>query len=139
MRLNHRLLAHELSALGFDADCAPCLDLPQPDAHGVIGDRAFATRAAAVAALGRAAVDGLLAGGVAPVIKHIPGHGRARADSHVELPVVETPLAVLEETDFAPFRSPGRRAHGHDRPRHLRRGRSGTACATHSHKRDRDR
>ena len=105
VRLNHRLLAHELLQLGVDADCAPCLDLPQPDAHGVIGDRAFSPDAAVVSALGRAALDGLAEGGVAAVVKHIPGHGRARADSHRELPVVETPLEVLEETDFAPFRS----------------------------------
>ncbi len=103
--LNHRLLAHELSAFGFDADCAPCVDLLSPQGHGVIGDRAFGSDASRVAALGRAAMDGLLAGGVAPVVKHIPGHGRAEADSHHQLPVVSTPLAVLEETDFAPFRA----------------------------------
>ena len=103
VRLNHRLLAHELRAVGLDADCAPCLDVLQPETHAVIGDRAFSSEPATVAALGRAAVDGLLEGGVAPVVKHIPGHGRARADSHLELPVVDTSLAVLEETDFAPF------------------------------------
>jgi beta-N-acetylhexosaminidase len=103
--LHHRLLAHELSAAGIDADCAPCLDVRTPDGHGVIGDRAFGERASVVAALGRAAVDGLLAGGVAPVIKHVPGHGRAAADSHEELPVVQAPLAVLEATDFEPFRA----------------------------------
>ncbi len=103
--LNHRLLAHELSALGFDADCAPCVDLLQPRGHGVIGDRAFGSDPSRVAALGRAAMDGLLAGGVVPVIKHIPGHGRAEADSHHHLPTVATPLAVLEETDFEPFRA----------------------------------
>jgi beta-N-acetylhexosaminidase len=103
--LHHRLIAHELQAAGIDADCAPCLDVRTAEGHGVIGDRAFGERPAVVAALGRAAVDGLLAGGVAPVIKHIPGHGRARADSHQELPVVEEPLAVLEATDFEPFRS----------------------------------
>ena len=103
--LNHRLLAHELSALGLDADCAPCLDVPQPDAHGVIGDRAFSSDPAVVSALGRAAVDGLLAGGVAPVVKHIPGHGRATADSHLELPVVDASEAVLEASDFQPFRA----------------------------------
>ena len=105
VRLNHRLLAHELSALGIDADCAPCVDLRHPQGHGVIGDRAFGADPACVAALGRAAVDGLLAGGVAPVIKHIPGHGRAELDSHLALPVVDTPEAVLEETDFQPFRA----------------------------------
>jgi beta-N-acetylhexosaminidase len=105
VRLNHRLLAEELSALGFDADCAPCVDLRVPGAHDIIGDRAFGTDPNVVAALGRAAIDGLLAGGVAPVIKHIPGHGRAGADSHFDLPVVDTPLEVLQQTDFAPFRA----------------------------------
>jgi beta-N-acetylhexosaminidase len=105
VRLNHRLIAHELAALGFDADCAPCVDLRVPGAHDIIGDRSFGTDPNVVAALGRAAIDGLLAGGVAPVIKHIPGHGRAGADSHLELPVVKTPLDVLEQTDFAPFRA----------------------------------
>jgi beta-N-acetylhexosaminidase len=103
--LNHRLLAHELRALGFDADCAPCVDLRLPEGHGVIGDRAFGRDPSRVSALGRAAMDGLLAGGVAPVIKHIPGHGRANADSHDDLPVVQTPLGVLEQSDFAPFRA----------------------------------
>ena len=105
VRLNHRLLAHELRAAGIDADCAPCIDVLQPETHAIIGDRAFGSDPATVAALGRAAVDGLLEGGVAPVVKHIPGHGRARADSHLELPVVDTPLDVLEETDFLPFRT----------------------------------
>jgi beta-N-acetylhexosaminidase len=105
VRLNHRLIAHELTDLGFDADCAPCLDLRLPVTHAVIGDRAFGHEPSQVAMLGRAALDGLLAGGVAPVIKHIPGHGRAAVDSHLDLPVVTTPLAVLEATDFQPFRS----------------------------------
>ena len=103
--LNHRLIAAELTAAGVDADCAPCIDIRHPEGHGIIGDRAFGEEASVVAALGRAAVDGLLAGGVAPVIKHIPGHGRATADSHLELPRVETPLQVLEATDFEPFRA----------------------------------
>jgi beta-N-acetylhexosaminidase len=102
--LNHQLIAHELRALGFDADCAPCIDLRLRETHAVIGDRAFGRDPSQVAALGRAAMDGLLAGGVAPVIKHIPGHGRAAADSHLELPVVETALEILEATDFQPFR-----------------------------------
>ncbi len=103
--LNHQLIAHELMSLGFDADCAPCLDLRLPETHDVIGDRSFGSNTAEVSMLGRAALDGLMAGGVAPVIKHIPGHGRARVDSHLDLPVVATPLAVLEATDFAPFRA----------------------------------
>ena len=105
VRLNHRLIASELRALGFDADCAPCLDIRLPQTHQIIGDRSFGEAPNVVAALGRAAIDGMLAGGVAPVIKHIPGHGRALADSHLELPVVSTPLPVLEATDFAPFRA----------------------------------
>ena len=105
VRLNHRLLAHELTALGFDADCAPCLDLRHPGAHDIIGNRSFSQDPAVVAALGQAAMDGLMQGGVAPVIKHIPGHGRAFADSHLELPVVETGLAELESSDFAPFKA----------------------------------
>ncbi|MGC1301804.1 MAG: beta-N-acetylhexosaminidase [Caulobacteraceae bacterium] len=103
--LNHRLLAHELAAVGLDADCAPCVDLLHPGAHGVIGERAFGDSPEVVSSLGRAAMDGLLAGGVAPVVKHIPGHGRARVDSHVALPHVATSLAELEETDFQPFRA----------------------------------
>jgi beta-N-acetylhexosaminidase len=105
VKLNHQLLAWELSAFGINADFAPCIDLRVPGAHDIIGDRAFAAAPSAVAAMGRAAVDGLLAGGVAPVIKHIPGHGRAVADSHHELPVVDEALEVLEQTDFAPFRA----------------------------------
>jgi beta-N-acetylhexosaminidase len=103
--LNHRLIAAELSAAGIDADCVPCLDIRHPDTHAVIGDRAFGEDASSVAALGRAALDGMLAGGVAPVIKHMPGHGRATADSHLETPRVTTPLEVLEATDFEPFRA----------------------------------
>ena len=105
VRLNHQLIAYELADLGFDADCAPCVDLRVPGAHDIIGDRSFGTEPSVVAALGRAAIDGLLAGGVAPVIKHIPGHGRAGADSHFDLPIVDTPLDVLEATDFVPFRA----------------------------------
>ena len=105
VKLNHRLLARELRDHGLNADCAPCVDLLNPEGHGVIGDRAFGADVEAVSALGRAACEGLLGGGVAPVIKHIPGHGRARVDSHRELPVVETPLDTLDAADFAPFRA----------------------------------
>jgi beta-N-acetylhexosaminidase len=103
VRLNARMLAHELLDLGIDVDCAPVLDVPVPGAHGIIGDRAYGTDAVLIADLGRAACQGFLEGGVAPVIKHIPGHGRARSDSHLELPVVETSLDVLAESDFVPF------------------------------------
>ena len=87
-RLGHRLIAAELTSLSIHADCAPVVDLPVPGAHDVIGDRAFGTEPDQVAALARAALDGLKAGGVAGVIKHIPGHGRSMSDSHLELPRV---------------------------------------------------
>ena len=103
-RLGGRLLAHDLAELGITVDCAPVLDAPQPGAHDVIGDRAYAVDPDEIAVLGRAVCEGLIAGGVLPVIKHIPGHGRALADSHKELPVVDAPLAELEAHDFAPFR-----------------------------------
>jgi beta-N-acetylhexosaminidase len=102
--LNARAIAHDLHSLGIDVDCAPVLDLLLPDAHDVIGDRAYGATPARVIALGRAVCDGLLAGGVLPVIKHMPGHGRALADSHHELPVVRASEAELE-ADFAPFRA----------------------------------
>ena len=104
VRLGARLMAHDLRAVGIDVDCAPVADVPAADGHHVIGDRAYARTAEEVAVLARAAAEGLLAGGVLPVLKHIPGHGRARADSHHELPVVETPLAELEAVDLLPFR-----------------------------------
>lgn len=103
--LNARLLAAELADLGITVDCAPVLDVPQPGAHDIIGDRAAGTTPAAAAKFGRITCEGLLAGGVLPVIKHMPGHGRATADSHVSLPVVRAARDALEETDFAPFRA----------------------------------
>jgi len=103
--LGARLLAYDLAALGVSVDCLPVLDVPDPQGHEVIGDRAYAGSPDEVAVLGRAAAEGLIAGGVLPVIKHIPGHGRARADSHRELPVVDAPLAALAARDFAPFRA----------------------------------
>ena len=103
-RLGARLLAHDLTALGINVDCVPVLDVPALDGHEIIGDRAYGMTPEEVATLGRAAAEGLIAGGVLPVIKHIPGHGRARADSHLALPVVETPLDELDARDFAPFK-----------------------------------
>jgi beta-N-acetylhexosaminidase len=103
VRLGARLIADDLAALGVTVDCAPVLDLPVAGADGVIGDRAYGEEPGWVARLGRAACDGLLAGGVLPIIKHIPGHGRARVDSHQALPVVDAEIGVLERTDFAPF------------------------------------
>jgi len=102
-RLVTWLLGRELAALGINADCLPVLDVPVPGSHEIIGDRAYGHDPLVVAALGRAAMEGLKAAGVAPVVKHVPGHGRARADSHLELPVVETPRGELRGTDFVPF------------------------------------
>jgi beta-N-acetylhexosaminidase len=100
-----RLLAEDLRALGIDTDCAPVLDVPVPGAHDIIGDRAYGRRPEVVAALGRAVAEGLMAGGVLPVVKHVPGHGRATQDSHLALPVVATRHTELSTTDFAPFRA----------------------------------
>jgi beta-N-acetylhexosaminidase len=104
VRLGARLLAHDLLSVGINVDCLPVLDVPVAGAHDVIGDRAYAREPDKVAVLGRAAAEGLLAGGVLPVIKHIPGHGRAGVDSHLSLPVVEAFLNDLEGRDFKPFR-----------------------------------
>jgi beta-N-acetylhexosaminidase len=98
-----RLIAHDLSRLGFNACCAPVLDIPVAGADKVIGDRAYGSDPATVARLGGAAADGLLHGGVLPIMKHIPGHGRAASDSHFALPVIAEPLHALAETDFQPF------------------------------------
>ncbi len=104
VRLNARLLAAELRAVGVDVDCAPVLDLRLPGAHEVIGDRSFGADPEIVAFLGRAMMDGFLEAGVMPVAKHSPGHGRAGVDSHHALPRVTTARAELEETDFRAFR-----------------------------------
>jgi len=104
-RLNARLIAAELSDLGITVDCAPVLDVPGPKAHPIIGDRAYGGDPDTVTALGLATAEGLLSGGVLPVVKHIPGHGRATADSHQELPVVDADAADLEAVDFKPFRA----------------------------------
>ena len=100
-----RLLADDLSALGINTDCAPVLDVPVAGSHQIIGDRAYATTTEPIAQLGRAVADGFLAGGVLPVVKHIPGHGRATKDSHLALPVVIEERAQLSATDFAPFKA----------------------------------
>ena len=98
-----RLMAEDLIACGITVDCVPVLDVPQPGAHEVIGSRAYGQEIATIMTLARAHVAGFMDGGVLPVIKHIPGHGRARADSHLELPVVEASRAELTATDFPPF------------------------------------
>jgi len=100
-----RLLAQDLTALGINTNCAPVADLPVPGSHEIIGDRAYGCRPEQVAALAGAVAEGLMAGGVVPVVKHIPGHGRATADSHLALPVVRESRAELSATDFAPFKA----------------------------------
>ncbi|MBI4273130.1 MAG: beta-N-acetylhexosaminidase [Rhizobiales bacterium] len=104
-RLGARLIAADLAALGFDVDCAPVADVPAAESDPVIGDRAFGTDAGKVGAIAAAFAEGLLAGGVLPVVKHMPGHGRAAADSHHKLPVVTAERALLESSDFAAFRA----------------------------------
>lgn len=103
--LNARLIGRELADLGISVDCAPVLDVARGETHAVIGDRAYSGDPAVVAMFGRAVCDGLRAEGVHPVIKHIPGHGRACADSHLELPRVGAPYEDLRALDFAPFKA----------------------------------
>ncbi|TAK50086.1 MAG: beta-N-acetylhexosaminidase [Xanthobacteraceae bacterium] len=103
-RLGARLIAADLSDLGITVDCLPLADVPVAGADAIIGDRAYGTAPAKVAAIARAVAEGLADGGVLPVLKHIPGHGRATADSHLRLPVVETGRDELDSTDFAAFR-----------------------------------
>ncbi len=100
-----RLMANDLRAVGITVDCLPVLDTPQPGGHRIIGDRAYGETPEQIAHLGRAAAAALLASGVLPVMKHIPGHGRALADSHLELPVVTASRADLEAVDFKPFQA----------------------------------
>ena len=102
-RLGARLIAADLTALGITVDCLPLADVPVAGADRVIGDRAYGDAAPQVAAVAAAVAAGLQAGGVLPVLKHLPGHGRATADSHDRLPVVETDRKTLETTDFAAF------------------------------------
>ena len=103
-RLSSRLIAADLVDLGISADCLPLADVPIAGADAVIGNRAYGTEPGKVAAIARAVTDGLEQGGVLPVLKHIPGHGRATADSHFRLPTVDTAKSELERTDFAAFR-----------------------------------
>jgi beta-N-acetylhexosaminidase len=102
-RLSARLIAADLIDLGVTVDCLPLADVPIAGADAVIGNRAYGTEPGKVAAIARAVTEGLEQGGVLPVLKHIPGHGRATADTHFRLPVVDTPRAELERTDFAAF------------------------------------
>jgi len=107
-RLGGRLIAADLLPLGIDVDCLPLGDVPVAGANAVIGDRAYGETPAKVAAIAGAIADGLMEGGVLPVLKHLPGHGRPTVDSHADLPVVAADRATLEATDFAAFRPLGR-------------------------------
>ena len=98
-----RLMAEDLIAAGITANCLPVLDVPQADSHDVIGDRAYSLNREQVMVLARAHAAGLMDGGVLPVVKHIPGHGRAMADSHLALPVVDAAREDLRQSDFPPF------------------------------------
>jgi len=100
-----RLTADGLRDVGINVNTAPDIDVPQPGSHEIIGDRAYSTDPEVVIALGRAVMDGYLAGGVLPVIKHVPGHGRTKADSHLTLPRIDATRAELEATDFKPFQA----------------------------------
>jgi beta-N-acetylhexosaminidase len=102
-RLSARLIAADLIASGVTVDCLPLADVPVPSADAVIGNRAYGTEPGKVAAIARAVTEGLKQGGILPVLKHIPGHGRATTDTHFKLPEVDTPRAELERTDFAAF------------------------------------
>lgn len=103
--LAHRLIADDLRSLGITANCAPVLDIPRPGADPIISDRAFGVEVDTIITLAHAATAGLMNGGVAPVIKHIPGHGRAEVDSHKALPMISAPADVLDGSDFIPFRA----------------------------------
>jgi len=103
--LMSRLHAFDLMRFGINVDCLPVLDVPVEGASNVIGNRAYGFDPKMVSEMGQAAADGLKAGGMLPVMKHIPGHGRGMVDSHHELPVVDVPLDDLDAHDFVPFRA----------------------------------
>ncbi|MGR3482024.1 beta-N-acetylhexosaminidase [Salipiger marinus] len=104
MELRFRIIAAELRALGIDGNCAPMLDVARPETHAFLRNRCYGTSTAQVVTMGQAAVRGMVAGGVLPVMKHLPGHGLAQLDSHLDLPRITTPRAELEAVDFAAFR-----------------------------------
>jgi beta-N-acetylhexosaminidase len=106
-RLGARLIAADLAAVGITVDCLPLADVPVAGADRVIGDRAYGDTPGQVSAVAAAVAEGLMSGGVLPVLKHLPGHGRATADSHERLPVVDADRATLEATDFAAFKPLG--------------------------------
>jgi len=103
MWLRYRIIADELRGVGIDANCAPQADIAFAATHPFLRNRCYGTDVKTVTKISRAVADGLLAGGVLPVLKHIPGHGRSIVDSHQDLPRVDTDLATLEKSDFAPF------------------------------------
>jgi beta-N-acetylhexosaminidase len=105
MRLRYQIIAMELRHLGIDSNCAPMVDVATPHTHDFLRNRCYGDDPDRVAVLGRAVADGLLAGGVIPVLKHIPGHGAATVDSHYDLPRVDDDLSVVQRRDFAPFRA----------------------------------
>ncbi len=104
-RSGARLIGRDLAALGITVNCAPVLDVPVAGAHDIIGDRAYGMAVDEIIALGRAVAEGYLEGGILPVIKHIPGHGRAEVDSHASLPTIRATREELSRTDFVPFRA----------------------------------
>lgn len=104
-RSGARLIARDLASLGITVNCAPVLDVPVPGAHDIISDRAYGSKVEEITALGRAVAEGYLEGGILPVIKHIPGHGRAEVDSHASLPIIKATREELSATDFVPFRA----------------------------------
>ncbi len=105
MYLRYRLIAHELMSLGIDSNCAPMVDLARPGTHPFLKNRCYGSDPEQVATLGRAVANGLMDGGVLPVVKHMPGHGRSTLDSHLDLPHVSVDAEALDDTDFAPFRA----------------------------------
>lgn len=105
MRARATVIATELAAVGIDADCIPTLDVVRPETHPFLMNRCYGRDPGVVARIGRAVAEGLMAGGVLPVMKHMPGHGLSHVDTHHDLPRVEVPLADLQAIDFAPFRA----------------------------------
>ena len=101
--LNARLIGRELMSMGINVNCSPVLDISSQSTHRIIGTRAYSNAAHIVRYLGQSVCIGLAEEGVTPIIKHIPGHGRATTDSHVELPIVGEKKEVLKDTDFLPF------------------------------------
>lgn len=105
MYIRYRIIAHELRAIGVDSNCAPCADVATAQTHPFLYNRCYDEDPNTVAAVGRAVADGLLDGGVLPVLKHIPGHGRGTTDSHLELPRVTAKRADLDASDFAAMKA----------------------------------